>query len=95
MRFLKDNRGALRVNVIAMIGIITTFIVWIALFTPTFLVIDMLDGYAANPEVTKLIRICSIGAGLVLICEVLAYLIWAFASAFKKEDQTYNYGGFE
>jgi hypothetical protein len=79
--------------VLAIVLIFTTFIVWLVTFTPVFIVIDRLVLLTDLPNVANIIKLCNIAAGCCLLCEVISYLIWALASAFKRETQTY-YGGF-
>ena len=94
-RFLDDCRGGLQVNVLAIVFIIATLIIWVATFTPVFMMIDMLLSFTvASPEVLNIVRICNIASGLVLLSEIAAYIIWAIASEFKREDQTFPGGVF-
>jgi hypothetical protein len=91
-RFVGDRRGGLRVSLIGVAMIIVTFMVWLATFSATFMVVDMLTALNSSPEVMRTVRICNIAAGLCLISEIVGYLIWMFVDAFRREEQTY-YGG--
>jgi hypothetical protein len=95
-RFFGDCRGSLQVNVLAIVLIIVTFIVWIATFSPIFMVIDRLLELPIvydTARIMSIVRLCNIVAGISLLCEVISYIIWAVASEFKREDQTFAYGG--
>jgi len=89
----QNQQGTLRVSILCIIFIIVTFMIWVATFTPVVLVINQLSTLSTAPEVAKIIRLCNIAIGLCLICEITAYLIWMFADAFKREEQSY-FGGF-
>lgn len=89
-QFLEDRRGSLQVTVFASVIIFATFIVWLATFGPVFMVIDQLVTLVNAPQLTNIVRLCNIAAGLCLICEIVACLIWAVASSFKREAQTFG-----
>lgn len=85
-----DRSGGVRVTLLAVVFIIATFIVWVATFSSIFYAIDSLLAVVVLPrQAMSLISLCHLIAGVSLVCEVVAYIIWAVASAFQREDQTF------
>jgi integral membrane sensor domain MASE1 len=92
-RLRSDRSGSVASVVVAVVFIFVVFIIWVSTVSPTFYALDMLMEYVDLPiQASTVVRICRISSGLALLCGVIAFVIWAVASAFRREDQTFEMG---
>jgi len=94
-RFVSDLEGNARVGVTVIVLLCMTAIAWYVTAAPVAMMLDILVTVTDHTRALSIINSLHFFLGLILLAEVVALLIWLFASAFKREDQTYYGGMFE
>jgi hypothetical protein len=90
--FIKDKRANVSVGLMCIILIPITFSAWLVCYMPTAMLIDTLSGMTDNANALNIFNIAKVVCSALLIGEVLTLIVWWLASAFRKEDQTYQVG---
>ncbi len=94
--FLRDKHGNVSVALLCIVLIPLTFVAWLVTWTPVAMMIDVIaDMTAGNPMAARILSLANVSVAALLIGEIVVYLVWWLASAFRKEDQTYGGGTFE